>query len=176
MKVNWTNHDPYWGFNGEVLKMYTVRVCFRSPRVREMYANLKMAIIKGSNTQRAVGVPPQQTSDPCFTGWLLGQYVYLLSGCDCVLPAHPFAGRTSSRCRTAAKSLPFSISSPTRTCRNASTSLSTNATTSSSSRTSPTPSSSPSRGASSNHFTPIDLLLSLSSLPPPPLLLHHTVC
>ncbi len=25
MKVNWTRHDYAWGFQGEVLKMYTVR-------------------------------------------------------------------------------------------------------------------------------------------------------
>ncbi|ELR11577.1 uncharacterized protein ACA1_258280 [Acanthamoeba castellanii str. Neff] len=41
MKVNWTRHDYAWGFQGEVLKMYT-----------------------GSNTQRAVGVPPQNTNSP----------------------------------------------------------------------------------------------------------------
>lgn len=50
MKVNWTRHDYAWGFQGEVLKMYT-----------------------GSNTQRAVGVPPQNTNSPCFTTWLIGQ-------------------------------------------------------------------------------------------------------
>jgi hypothetical protein len=82
MKVNWTHHDYAWGFQGVVLRMYTVRS-------RETPSCARVMVIlcacgagdspcpssQGSNTQRVVGVPPQNTNTPCFTTWVIGQYV-----------------------------------------------------------------------------------------------------